>query len=409
MIPQAEKFHSVDDIRDSIESLYAAHGKDQSLVYWMLLLISIVSLVLIATVKIDLSVGGYGQIRPEIARLQVYSAVSGNIKELHVVENQLLGKGDVILRFDAAMIEASLEKNRLQQEENDRALSDLEHILSNSFDPVDEKGNYVTVLNSNPFMHDLVQQLESPQFIREHAFFVSKLRRLTLNIEKAEHNLSRYEVLHQKDLISDYEFDEHRFLVDSNQRETELLILESFGKWQAERVERELRQTELQNESTQLHEQLELYTVRAPIKGVAIGFNGLHSGLFLPQNQYIGEISPEGNLQADVYIIPKDIGFLYKGQSVQIQVDAFPYTEWGTLQGEIREITDDIVQYGEQIAFKAIIDLQSETLTSSSGVEVKIRKGMTINARFLIRKQTLFNLLFEKFSKSLDPTGKPTN
>jgi HlyD family secretion protein len=73
----------------------------------------------------------------------------------------------------------------------------------------------------------------------------------------------------------------------------------------------------------------------------------------------------------------------------------------------VRDVSQDFVQSGQQIAFKAVIDLDSMQLRSASGVAVDLRRGMTINARFILKKRTLFNLLYSKMSESLDPGAKP--
>ena len=88
-------------------------------------------------------------------------------------------------------------------------------------------------------------------------------------------------------------------------------------------------------------------------------------------------------------------------------MDAFPYSEWGTLKGHVRDVSQDFVQLGQQVAFKAVVDLDSTQLRSASGAAVDLRRGMTINARFILKKRTLFNLLYSKMSESLDPSAKP--
>jgi HlyD family secretion protein len=137
-------------------------------------------------------------------------------------------------------------------------------------------------------------------------------------------------------------------------------------------------------------------------------FDGLHAGLYLPAGQRLGDISPGGGLQADVYISPRDIGFVHAGQRVNLQVDAFPYTEWGMLQGRVHDISQDFVQVGQQLAFRAVVDLDGTGLRSSRGNAVYVRRGMTVNARFILKRRTLFDILYGKFSESLDPAGKPS-
>lgn len=40
-------------------------------------------------------------------------------------------------------------------------------------------------------------------------------------------------------------------------------------------------------------------------------------------------------LELDVMILNKDVGFVLPGQAVEVKVDSFPYTRFGTLSGEV--------------------------------------------------------------------------
>jgi membrane fusion protein, peptide pheromone/bacteriocin exporter len=404
-----EKFHSSEDIRDSIESLQSVHGRERPIIYWTFLLVVLIAVVALPLIKVDVSVGAMGQVRPAIERMSVYPAVTGIIKELRVVENQQVRKGDVLLTLDTISLDARLKQNRLQHEENTRALHDLSLLLKSPAlvapSSSEAIGNYAK-FTSDAFIFELPKQFQSAQIIREHALFLSDLQRLLLQRSKAVQDFKRVELLHNNNVISGQDYDQQRYEVESSERALDLAIQQAVGKWQASKVERELKEADFESEATQLEQEKDFYTVRAPVDGTAIGFNGLHSGLFIPQSQSIGEISPVGGLQADVYINPKDIGFIHEGQLVKIQVDAFPHTEWGMLRGRVREISQDYVQYGQQIAFKALVDLDGTSLKSASGVKVELRRGMTVNARFIVRERTLFRLLFSNMSESFDPRIK---
>ena len=79
----------------------------------------------------------------------------------------------------------------------------------------------------------------------------------------------------------------------------------------------------------------------------------------------------------------------------------------GTIPGEVRSISQDFVQVGQQLVFKSVIDLDSTTLSSTAGAEVRLRRGMTVQARFVLQQRTLFDVLFGKMSDSLDPRSNP--
>lgn len=393
---------------DSIESLQGVHGDNKPVIYWILLLVTAAAVGSLPLIKVDSSVGAPGQVRPAIERLAVYPAVGGRIESLSVRDNQPVRKGDVLLVIDAAAIDARLTQNAHQAEENDSALGDLDTLLARvKISPesaaLDGRFGFLT---GTEFLVALPRALRTAQGLRQHALLLSDAQRLLLQRDKALHDLSRSEALHAKGLITDADLDQQQFAKNSIERELDLLLQQTLSRWQSEKIDRELKQTDLRSEAKQLKEQKSLYTLKAPVDGTAMGFNGLNPGLFLPADQIIGEISPGGALQADVYISPRDIGFVAPGQHVNVQVDAFPYSEWGMVGGRVRDLSQDFVQVGQQLAFKAVIDLDRTCLKSAAGAVVELRRGMTVNARFILRKRTLFSILYGKLSDTLDPRNK---
>lgn len=407
-------FHNPEDIQDSVESLQRVHGRDRLWVYWMFLLVTGAAAVSLPLVKVDLSVGGQGQVRPAIERISVFPAVDGYIKQIHVVDNQAVKKGELLLEIDSPVVDARTIQNQRQREENQDALRDLAVLLQNATVARVRTNMGLGGGNTTPPPESasrpglLAEQLTTPNYLRQYALFTSQLQRTLLQRAKLVEEGARSQTLHERGLVSDQEFTQQQYGQASAEREIDFLIEQTLSHWQADKIERELRQIDLESEARQLAKQKELYSLRAPMDGSALGFAGLHTDVFVPIGQRLGEISPTDNLQADVYISPRDIGFVHAEQPVTVQVDAFPYTEWGTIKGQVRSISQDFIQIGQQLAFKAVIDLESTRLRSSAGVVVDLRRGMTVNARFIVKQRSLFNLLFGKMSEALDPTAKAT-
>ena len=405
-----DRFHDAHDIRDSVESLQALHGVGRPYIYWLCMLTAAAFLIALPLVKVDTSVGAPGQIRPAIERLSVYPAAGGFIKTLAVYDNKPVHKGDVLLTIDSTSVDAQISQYRQQSEENTNELEDLRLLLAKvtplASRPFGKDTQRYPELETKAYTTDLESALRTGKYIQQYAVFLSNLQRLDLQESKAEHDYLRSQSLHTKHLISDSDFDQQRFTRDSAIRDVDVQIQQTLGTWQADKVDHEQTQLNLESQVAQLQQQKDLYTVRAPTDGTALGFDGLHVGLFLPLGQLLGTISPGGGMQADVYVSPTDIGFVRQGQPVKIQVDAFPYTEWGTLKGTVHSVSQDFVQVGQQIAFKAVIDLASTHLESSNGAKVALRRGMTINARFIVNRQSLFHLLYSNLSDSFDPAAK---
>ena len=124
----------------------------------------------------------------------------------------------------------------------------------------------------------------------------------------------------------------------------------------------------------------------------------------------LGEISPDSGLIAETYVAPKDIGLLKIGTKARFQIDAYNYNEWGMATGKITSISSDIfMQNGAQPFFKVRCLLDKNSLNLKNGYVGKIKKGMTLQARFFVTRRTLFQLLYDKADDWLNPNVIPEN
>jgi len=168
------------------------------------------------------------------------------------------------------------------------------------------------------------------------------------------------------------------------------------------------------NESNTLHaeiqhceEELNNRILIAPVGGEIIQSIDIQEGTIVGQNQPVAEISPEGELIATCFINPGDIGLLNTSQKVRIMIDALHYNEWGLLDASITEISDDmIVDDASNAYFRIRCKPEQTTLRLKDGTMAKLKKGMSINARIVISKRSLYNLLFDKIDKWLNPYYK---
>jgi HlyD family secretion protein len=149
--------------------------------------------------------------------------------------------------------------------------------------------------------------------------------------------------------------------------------------------------------------------VLAPISGEIIQSSDIQKGSIVSTGQKIAEISPDGELVATCYVKPADIGLIHENQHVRIQVDAFNYREWGMLEGTIIDISDDIIIESSSSAFFRIKCKPGQTFLSlKNGIKAPVKKGMSLNARIVVIRRSLFNLLFDKADKWFNPyTYKP--
>jgi hemolysin D len=85
-------------------------------------------------------------------------------------------------------------------------------------------------------------------------------------------------------------------------------------------------------------------------------------------------------LQVEAKVLNKDIGFVKEGQTVEVKLEAFPFTKYGVIDGVVLSIDHDAVQdedYG--LVYPARISMNKQIITIN-GKEIPISPGMSLSA-----------------------------
>ncbi|MEO9270324.1 HlyD family type I secretion periplasmic adaptor subunit [Serratia ureilytica] len=143
-----------------------------------------------------------------------------------------------------------------------------------------------------------------------------------------------------------------------------------------------------------VRERLRLYTLRSPVNGVVQQL-AIHTlgGVVQPAQQLMVIVPDNSVLEAEVMVLNKDVGFVLEGQSVEIKVDSFPYTRYGTVKGKIAHISKDAVR-DEQLGlvFPARVKIPRATINVGSN-ENLLQAGMSVTAEILTGERRVIDYL----------------
>jgi HlyD family secretion protein len=225
--------------------------------------------------------------------------------------------------------------------------------------------------------------------------------------KKAEHD--RNELLYRQQIIAKTDYENSQFVLNSEKGNLNQILLTQKSLWQNDLTIRKNESVKLLADLQQCSEGLTNRVVLAPAGGEIIQSSDIQTGSIVGPGQKIAEISPESELVATCFVKPADIGLIHEKQKVKIQVDAFNYNEWGLLQGDIIDISDDmIVENGSEAYFRVRCKPVKTFLSLKNGYRADIKKGMSINTRIFVIRRNLFRLLFDKTDKWFNPyTYKP--
>ncbi len=84
------------------------------------------------------------------------------------------------------------------------------------------------------------------------------------------------------------------------------------------------------------------HTVHAPIAGTLGGVVPLQAGAVVSRGAVVAAVVPDSRLRIVARFAPASVGRIRPGQAVRIRLDGFPWTEYGSLRGEVEAIASEV-------------------------------------------------------------------
>jgi HlyD family secretion protein len=358
------------------------------IIYWIIIGMILVGIAILPFVSVDVSVQARGYFQSDIEKQVVYTPIQGKIIYTSVRNGEKIRKGDTLLVIDTETIRAKHASLVQRIAENDSSMMDLEKLTN--FVSSDNK-----MLNAS-----LITQRYNAEFANlriQQSIQFQKYQK-----KKTEHE--RNELLYHQQIIPKMEYENSLFLLNSEKDNLNQVLLSRKSIWQNDLTLRRNESVTLLADLKQCSEELTNRIVLAPTGGEIIQSSDIQTGSIVSPGQKIAEISPEGELVATCFVKSSDIGLIHEKQKVKIQVDAFNFNEWGMLQGDIIDISDDMILENGSVAYFRIKCKPEKTFLSlKNGYKADIKKGMSLSTRIVVIRRSLFHLLFDKADKWFNP------
>lgn len=379
-------------VENTAEYHFQRNRSNTQVIYQCLLVFLLVVLLCIFFVKVDVNVKSTGLFRPLQERTDIKPLVSGRIDSMFIKENSHVEAGQILLTIKREALEGKNDLLELQQSDIDAQLRDL--------------GQLIHAYKVNNWSKKLV--LESGVYSQQYSLFMQRIVEARSRLSLAQKNHERFHYLYMRRSVSAAEYDEVRLKLDNIKNELGLIAESQGSRWETELNGLKIQNRELTAQNEQYQEEKDFYTLRAAVTGSVQQLKGIQPGSLISANELLGEISPDSGLIAETYVLPKDIGLLKNGTRAKFQIDAYNYNQWGMVEGKVASISSDIfLDKGNQPYFKVRCLLDKHQLKLKNGYVGKIKKGMTLQARFFVTRRTLFQLLYDKADDWLNPNVSP--
>ena len=348
--------------------------------------------------KVEVTTRARGVLRPLPGVQMITTQVGGTVAEVLRSSGQGVRPGDLLVRLDSASLQAQL----LEAERSLRLLESDFRAFAARMDR---------------------------QYAEQESTLKARLDSLTRQEASQRDSLAIYERklraterLNQESLVASMAVDEAKEALAQAQRQwmsgqqaqaqtqQELAGLRSRREDDLWRREQEVQVARAKRDGLKLS--LAQTAITAPREGtlesvlVKVG-DGLAAGA------PVGRILPRGGpWRVVAFLQERDRAFVKMGDTVRLELDQFPYAEFGTFRGRVVRVADDLAtapEFQEAMgegsrlegpAFRVEVDLEPGVMARIS--QLPLRSSMLLNARFTLRRQRPIAILLEPLRRWLD-------
>lgn len=156
----------------------------------------------------------------------------------------------------------------------------------------------------------------------------------------------------------------------------------------------------------QRKEQLDFTEVRSPMDGVVRNVRLTTLGGVAKPGEEIMQIVPvDDDLIIEAKVKPADIAFVKIGLPATVKLDAYDYSIYGTLKGEVSYISVDTlnedVKGNEQPYYRVQIKTSIHSLPGKNNKNIDIQPGMTAVAEIKTGTKTVLHYLTKPIAKTI--------
>jgi HlyD family secretion protein len=215
-------------------------------------------------------------------------------------------------------------------------------------------------------------------------------QRLKVNITQAQEQLKQVFTTSDKEVLTK---------IAENQKR----IAEIDAQLSRIRLENQKKITEIDGQISKAKVGLQYQELRSPVDGVVFNLQPHAPGFVVNTTQPLLSIVPQDHLIASVELTNKDIGFIQPGMLVDVKIESFPESEFGSINGTLTWIGSDALPPTPNrtfYAFPATIQLERQSMSNHEKI-LPLQSGMAVNCSIKIRKRSVLSIFLDMFDKKV--------
>ena len=193
------------------------------------------------------------------------------------------------------------------------------------------------------------------------------------------------------------ELTEQRHAMESSVQREALLKIEEL-----EKLVGSLRQERVKTEQVATQQVL-----TAPVDG-EVQQLAVHTvgGVVKPGDPLMVIVPLDQALEVEALVLNKDIGFVRDGQLATIKVDAFPFTRYGVIEGEVTSVSDDAMQDERLRLVYAVHVRLARADMNIDGTTVQLSTGMAVSVEVMTGKRRVMEFVLSPVMQHVQESGR---
>jgi adhesin transport system membrane fusion protein len=340
------------------------------------------------------------------SRVQVIQSVDGGVLEqLRVHEGDRVRKGDVLAVFDETRTRASLQETEAKFTSQRATLARLQAELSGS-EPY--------------FAPELMKRFPGVVQVQE-TLYQERRKALTAELQSLADvaRLARDELAMVERLIATGDASQVELLrARKSVTEAESALANRRNKYiqdvsaELAKVREDYEQVEQQ--LTQKRQQLANSVVSSPASGIVknVKFTTL-GGVLRAGDELLQVVPVDDQLIVEAKVLPRDIALIRPGLKATIKFDAYDYTIFGIVDGEVTYVSADSMRDETQRSdspaatyYRVHVRTTTPGPVTRTGRKIEVLPGMTAQVDIRTGQRTLLNYLLKPITKTLTEAFK---
>lgn len=377
--------------------------------------------------KVDETGSARGRLEPKGQTFELDAPVGGTVAAIKVKEGQTVKTGQILLELESELPRAELQQAQTKLEGQLNRLPQLE-LIKNQLEMTTRTQRLQSQAQASGQLAQINAVQQQLNFNKTAADSAQKL------LAKDRKTVERYQKLLKEGAVSGIQVDEaERRMIENQQRlekaqsdikqaQDELKKQQSIyestmhqGELAVMDSERQIKQLQtqigqLQVEITQskkqiksLEFQLQQRLIRASVDGTIFRLPISHGGAVLRPGEMVAQIAPKGApLVLSAQMTSQESGFVRVGMPVKVKFDAYPFQDYGIIEGRLSSISPDskITQtaQGPVETFELEIALD-RTYIEAKNKRISLTPGQTATAEVVVRQRRVIDFILDPFKK----------